>query len=244
MNDVALLVTAILLSIMPVVAILFYWRISRVNDEHEEARRAVGDITLSFGRKMRKQNNGISSVAERVDLLSSRNENLLRELDKHERHLETITAGAEKVLQSQSKMMAEVEAIQKRIREVASTQETLDQKIGATEEKVKHEIEELQKARLERTITRSKRRIVAPISIKREKALEPLTEYQIMILELLISEGEKTAPEMKQRIGITREHTARLMKRLYDEGYVERDMRKLPYVYRIKEEAREILKEE
>ena len=243
-GDPTLLVTAILLSVTSAVAILFYRRILRANDEYEEAKSVVGDITLNFGGRMRKQENGISSVAERVDMLASRNENVLREMDEHDTQITKITDKAEKVLQSRSKMMAEVEGVEEKIRQVASTQETIKQKITETEERVKREIEELQKARLERARTRPKRKIVTPISIRREKALAPLTECQIEILELLATQGEKTAPEMKKKIGITREHTARLMRRLYDEGYVERDMQKMPYVYRIKEEAREILRKE
>ena len=222
--------------------ILFYRQITKANDEYEEAKSVVGDITVSFGRKMRNQENGISSVAERLDRLSSEDENVLRKMDSNERRLAEITSKAEKALQSRLKMMAEVEAIEEKIGQAVSTQETIKQRIEATEETVKQKIQELKKARLERAITRPKRKIVTPISIEREKALAPLTEYQVKILEILATEGEKTAPEMKEKIWITREHTARLMKRLYDEGYVERDMRKMPYVYRIKEEAREILK--
>jgi DNA-binding IclR family transcriptional regulator len=61
-------------------------------------------------------------------------------------------------------------------------------------------------------------------------------------LEILAEEGEKTAPEIKDRIKLTREHTARLMKKLYEEGYLERDSGKIPYAYRIKEEMLKILK--
>lgn len=242
MDDLTLSLTTILLFITLVVTILFYRQISKANDEYEEAKTVVGDITITFGRKMRKQENGIRSVAERVDRLSSEGENVLRKMDSNERQLAKITSKAEKALQSRSKMMAEVKVIEERIGQVVSTQETIKQKIEATEETVKQKIEELEKARSKRARTRPKRKIVTPISIKRERALAPLTEYQLKILEILATEGEKTAPAMKDKIGITREHTARLMKRLYDEGYVERDMQKMPYVYRIKEEAREILK--
>ena len=213
------------------VIILFYRQISKANHEYEEVKSVVGDITIGFGRKMRKLENGISLVAERVDRLSSEVENVLRKMDEHERRLVDITSKTEKALQSRSKMKAEVEAIEEKIRQAVSRQEMINQKI-----------DKLEKTRFERARTRPKRKIVTPIPIKREQALAPLTESQLKILEILATEGEKTASEMKDKIGITREHTARLMRRLYDEGYVERDMRKMPYVYRIKEEAREIIK--
>jgi tRNA G46 methylase TrmB len=43
-------------------------------------------------------------------------------------------------------------------------------------------------------------------------------------------------------IKLTREHTARLMKKLYQGGYLERRTDKAPYAYRVKEEMLKILK--
>ncbi|HDD70352.1 MAG TPA: MarR family transcriptional regulator, partial [Candidatus Bathyarchaeota archaeon] len=65
---------------------------------------------------------------------------------------------------------------------------------------------------------------------------------ELTVLEMLSSEGPKTAPEIKERIKLSREHTARLMKKLYEEGYLERDTNKIPFKYRIKKEMEKILK--
>jgi DNA-binding Lrp family transcriptional regulator len=62
------------------------------------------------------------------------------------------------------------------------------------------------------------------------------------VLEILALEGPKTAPEIKDRIKLSREHTARLMKKVYEEGYVERDTGKIPFKYRIKKEMEKLLK--
>jgi len=64
------------------------------------------------------------------------------------------------------------------------------------------------------------------------------------VLEILAAEGRKTAPEIRERVELTREHTARLMKKLYEEGYLERDVQKIPYAYSIKKEMQKILKKE
>jgi CTP-dependent riboflavin kinase len=50
------------------------------------------------------------------------------------------------------------------------------------------------------------------------------------------------APEIKDLIKLTREHTARLVKKLYEEGYLERNTAKTPYAYRVKEEMLKFLK--
>jgi DNA-binding MarR family transcriptional regulator len=84
-------------------------------------------------------------------------------------------------------------------------------------------------------------KIKSAIPIKREKALDPLTETELTVLKLLASEGEKTAPNIKSRIMLSREHTARLMKKLYTDGYLERSANRIPFKYRLKEEMQKIL---
>jgi DNA-binding MarR family transcriptional regulator len=69
-----------------------------------------------------------------------------------------------------------------------------------------------------------------------------LTETEIAALEFLASEGSKTAPEIKWKIRLSREHTARLMKKLYESGYLERDTNKIPFKYSIKKEMQDLLR--
>ena len=51
------------------------------------------------------------------------------------------------------------------------------------------------------------------------------------MLTLLAAEGPKSAPEIGRVVGRSREHTARLMKKLFDEGYVRRDQTRIPFRY-------------
>lgn len=67
------------------------------------------------------------------------------------------------------------------------------------------------------------------------------TETEESVLKAL-NEGSKTAPQIQAIIGKSREHTARLMKKLYGEGYIERDTRRIPFVYRPTRELKELLK--
>jgi predicted HTH transcriptional regulator len=80
------------------------------------------------------------------------------------------------------------------------------------------------------------------IPIRRDKALAALTETEVAVLEFLSAEGPKTAPEIKEKVQLSREHTARLMKKLYEEGYLERETYKLPFKYRVKAEMEKLLK--
>lgn len=72
--------------------------------------------------------------------------------------------------------------------------------------------------------------------------MAPLTDTEVTVLEMLSAEGSKTAPEIKDRVHLSREHTARLMKKLYEEGYVERETGKIPFKYSVKKEMAKLLK--
>jgi DNA-binding MarR family transcriptional regulator len=82
---------------------------------------------------------------------------------------------------------------------------------------------------------------VSPIPLRRESALASLTETELKILEILAQQGEKTAIQIRNEIKLTREHTARLMKKLYVSDYVERRTDRTPYVYRLKKEMETLL---
>jgi phage shock protein A len=116
-----------------------------------------------------------------------------------------------------------------KIEEITRSQGELHKKITSLEEKTKR-------------LAMPEANIEAAIPIKQEKALASLTPTELSVLEILANEGNKTAPEIKARVNLTREHTARLMKKLYEEGYLERTTGKIPFAYRIKEEMHKILK--
>jgi biotin operon repressor len=58
------------------------------------------------------------------------------------------------------------------------------------------------------------------------------TETEMRVLHLLAG-GPKSSAEIKNMLGRSREHTARMMKALYDRGLVVRNARNKPYVYEI-----------
>ena len=60
------------------------------------------------------------------------------------------------------------------------------------------------------------------------------------ILRLLLKES-LTSNEIKNAIGRTREHTARLMKKLYELKLVDRDITTKPFKYRLTEQGKKYL---
>lgn len=71
--------------------------------------------------------------------------------------------------------------------------------------------------------------------------LASLTPTERQTLEILTREGAKAAPELAKRLRKSREHTARLMKKLYMEGYVDRESNRAPFRYKLNETVRAAL---
>ena len=81
-------------------------------------------------------------------------------------------------------------------------------------------------------------RIVSPIGLV--GSIQSLTTAtELGVLALLGEQGPKSAPEIGRHMGRSREHTARLMKKLLDEGYVLRDQARIPYRYSLSERVRQ-----
>ena len=72
-----------------------------------------------------------------------------------------------------------------------------------------------------------------------EKDVNGTTDYILKLLE----EKPRTSREVQIAVGRTREHTARLMKKLNDSGLVGRDVSQKPFKYNITDAGRERLEQ-
>ncbi len=63
------------------------------------------------------------------------------------------------------------------------------------------------------------------------------TETEARVLRFLV-DGPRSSADIKDMLDMSREHTARLMKALFDRGLVVRNDRNKPYVYEITESGR------
>ena len=228
-SEFMLLVTSVLLFITILALLLYYRRIRTLRQEYERARGVVEDIVVGVDSQFRRQKDRVLFVAQKIESASLENKKAVKKVDEYERRLTDL-----------ANLMGDVPQIEERFSGQLKEMRSEVEGIKASQDKVMQKIVEIEKLKEEVHVPEMK--IEAAIPIKREKALAPLTETELMVLETIGREGEKTAPEIREKIGLTREHTARLMKKLYKDGYLERDTHKMPYVYRLKEEMQKILK--
>ncbi len=76
--------------------------------------------------------------------------------------------------------------------------------------------------------------------LQEDPILERLTATERETLQIL-KEGPLHAPELGRRVNKSREHMARLMKRLYLEGYVDRETDQPPFRYKLNDKLRSSL---
>ena len=230
MTEFLLVLVGVLLAVTVGAAVEYYRQLHRVQKEYEKAKEVVEDIVLSFNRQLKRESEKLETVAYKVGAISSKGDRALKKAEEVEKQFHTLEPKFGVVLEHREKMLAKLGEIDKKVRDTAASQEALTAKIADIEKQA------------QQFSIAPEPRIEAVIPIRREKALAPLTETELSVLEIIALEGPKTAPGIKDRIKLSREHTARLMKKLYEEGYLERDTSKIPFKYRVKKEMKKLLK--
>jgi chromosome segregation ATPase len=200
-----------------------------LTEEYENAKTLIGDIVTSFNKQVEKQEEKLGAVTQKAIIFSSKSSNIESRLETQENQMTQMSTKIDEIKDLKEKTSAQFDTVNQKVEEITRSHEELHKKIISLEEKTK-------------ILATPEANIEAAIPIKQEKALASLTPTELLVLEILVNEGDKTAPEIKARVNLTREHTARLMKKLYEEGYLERTTGKIPFAYRIKEEMRKILK--
>ena len=193
---------------------------------------------LSFNRELKREAEKLDSITFKVEGNSAKADTSLKKIDNMEKRIKpfeeqigAITQTISQTLsQNNTNILSGLSGLELKLKDIESTQETLRVKITGFEEQI-------QKI----TIARPEIRSDPVILLKRDKAMSTLTDTEISVLEMLSKEGAKTAPEIKERVHLSREHTARLMKKLYEEGYLEREAGKIPFRYSIKKEMENLM---
>ncbi len=222
MIEVLLTLIGILLAATVGAAVEYYRQIRKAQKEYAKAREAVEDIVLSFNRELQREAERLEIVAYKVEGSAVKADASLKRVDSIEQKMQAITENDEGVLSK----IAEVDA---KTQNIETAHQTLETKVTALEEQV------------QKLATAPEIPSEPVIPIRRDKAMSALTDTEVIVLEMLSAEGPKTAPEIKDRVRLSREHTARLMKKLYEKGYLERETGKIPFRYSVKAEMKNFL---
>ena len=199
-----------------VILVIYIKKAWEANAEYAKAKDLVEGVILSF-------NKDVEILKQKIEELDLRFQNMQ--------------------LPDMAQIKTDIDNLSSRLEKLQEFCLTLEKKIENMKINFKKSSETFTQ---EKTGLKDQRELILPVKpafpLKRERALAPLTPTELKVLEILSTEGDKTVREIRSRIGLTREHTGRLMKSLYDKGYVERRTDRIPYVYRIKKEMEEMLR--
>lgn len=138
-------------------------------------------------------------------------------LQELEGTLVNLTKWIQTISASDRKIRTHMMNVQRELQNLKKIQEALQKRINTLNDKIQ------QTPRLERSESMLR---------MKEQPRSRITETERRVLDLLVNVGSMTAPEVEKKINKTREHTARLMKKLWKDGYVERDSHRKPFTYR------------
>jgi len=210
--------------------------VRKAQREYEKARNVVEDVVRSFHRELKREAEQLDLIAFKIEGNFARADESLKKAETLEKKMGPIEAQvntlSQTLRQASNSILPGLTSLEAKIRDIEATQETVKTRIVAFDEQIQKLISAPESLSQPSTV----------LPIKRDKAMGSLTETEIQVLEMLSSDGPKTAPEIKEKVHLSREHTARLMKKLYEGGYLEREAGKIPFKYSIKAEMEKLLK--
>ena len=206
--------TLMLFAVTTIASFIYYKRISQAQQEYEESRDIVRGITTGFTRQISRLTAAISGFE--IDA-SDAQRIAAQALEASRKAVEASNSGVD-----ERKLLAQ---------RFEGTEKTI--------EVIRKEIRELSKrpVPLVRAVP-----LDAPIPLQQGDVLNQLTPTEFDVLTLIDEMGEGSVPEIRERIQKTREHTARLLKKLFDKGFIDRNTSSMPYRYHLRKEVVELVK--
>ena len=208
---------AALLLVIVAASIIFYRKIKEATTEYEGSKESVRNITFGFTRQVNRLQQDVAKVenaATTAKIVAS--EALKNSGEAKEATLKGLEA---------------VKTMQSRVESTESTVESL-----------KKEVQKLAAAPKQRVVVRQD--LSAPIPVQQGNVLAQLTETELSALKKIVELGEGVVPEIKEHLGTTREHTARMLKKLYEFGFVDRSTNAMPYRYSVRKEIRDLIQQQ
>ena len=208
--------TACLFAVTLAASFIYYKRIKLAQEEYENSKDVIRSITVGFTQQVKK-------IA-----------NLIRNIEIDASEARAIASEAIKVSQETMETVKETSGERQRIAE----------KIEDTEKALAEMKEEMQKLSRRPIAVPARVAVDAPIPLKQGAVLDRLTPTELDVLTLIEEMGEGSVPQIRERIQKTREHTARLLKKLYDRGFIDRNTSGMPYRYHIRKEIRKLIQQQ
>jgi hypothetical protein len=195
---------------------IYYKRIKEAQLEYEGSKDIIKNLTLGFSGQVTRLSQKIRGIEESSNVAQHAASDALK--ISHQAIIEA-HRGEEGVLK-------------------------LEERLLESENDIALIKEEVKKLSTRPVVTVPLKSVNAPIPLRQDAVLDQLTETELEVLTMIEEMDEGSVPEIRDRIGKTREHTARLLKKLFDQGFIDRNTSGMPYRYNIRKEIRELIKQQ
>ena len=190
----------------------FYNKLRSATREYEISKDLVKAVTMTAKISIDKQKKEIEEIEYELENIQSQIEQNRRGLEYNQEKIDIVLENIISILKINKKMSESIMNLNEKINNTTMSRQNLKKPIQV----MKKEIAE--------------NRSQYNSDFKTQQFNLTLTEQSI--IQVLLDEGPKTAPQIQSNIGKTREHTSRLLKKLWQEGYIDRETHSIPYRYR------------
>jgi len=194
--------------------------ISRMS--YREARQLLSAMVCSLSTRMQQNEMLTKALSEQVQILNAnqtrvRNEAQTADKERLVEYMQDWTGDVKRFVEKVDRLQKNVNNVERQFQEMRIQVDRL--------------------ARFQETNTGSR---VVPVGVVTADVLGRLSPTERSVLALLVS-GPKAAPEIGRVMTKSREHTGRLMKSLFEQGFVERETDRQPYEYHLNDRVRDVL---
>lgn len=195
---------------------IYYQKIKQAQSEFEGSKDTVRNITFGFTRQLRRLVSSVEGAKKSAE-------------------------GASFIASEALKTSQEAE---KTARESNEASQKLSEQLHQTDKAIESMREEMKKLASRPVVPAARAEVDAPIPLRQDAVLDQLTQTELEVLMIIEELGEGSVPEIRRRIEKTREHIARLLKKLFDRGFIDRNTSGMPYRYHIRKEIKELIQEQ
>ena len=208
--------TISLFTVTIVASFIYYKRIQQAHAEYENSKDVVRIITSGFTQQLRKVAGSILAV-------------------------ERDAADAQSAAAEANRTSAEAVKVVKDNSEKVSA---LSVKMDEADKTVASLREEMQSLARRRPVFAVQPAVEGAIPMRQDAVLDQLTPTELGVLMLIEEIGEASGPAIREKVNKTREHTARLLKKLFDSGFIDRNTSGMPYRYSVRKEIKELIQQQ
>ena len=208
--------TMCLFTVTIAASFIYYKRIQQAHLEYENSKDVVRSITHGFTQQLRNIATSILTV---------------------EREASDAQQVAGEALRTSTQAVEAVKDNSEKVSEISLKMEQANMAIASLRE-------EVQGLAKRRPVVAVQPSVDGPIPLRQDAVLDQLTPTELEVLMLIEEMEEASGPAIREKVNKTREHTARLLKKLFESGFINRNTSGMPYRYSVRKEIRDLIQQQ